>query len=464
MTIKKQRSIISGRFKKSVNQDAASFSASHEVDRKLCTYDIKGSIAHANMLCKIGIIKKSEKNSIIKNLKKIQKEIEEGKFQFKDALEDIHMHVESRLTSLSGDAGKKLHSGRSRNDQVALDFTMYVKDSVTEIQTGLKSLLIVLLDKAIEHQDIFIPAFTHLQQAQVIRAAHHFLAYINKFARDFERFEDSLRRLEELPLGAGALAGTGLNNDRLMVAKELGFKYVSDNSLDTVSNRDFALEFLFNVSMISLHLSRFCEEIIIWFTSEFDYIELDEAFCTGSSLMPQKSNPDIAELIRGKTGRFIGNLINLFTTVKSLPLAYNRDLQEDKEALFDSKEQIITTVAVFTKMIKSLKFKEGILERQKDDYMLATDVAEYLVKNGMPFREAHDITGKIVRYAISKKIFLADLDLKKLQSFSKLFKKDIKDILTLKASPDAKNTIGSTSLKDIKRQIKGWQRRFKTVE
>ncbi|EKD27958.1 MAG: hypothetical protein ACD_79C00485G0001 [uncultured bacterium] len=316
----------------------------------------------------------------------------------------------------------------------------------------------VLLNQAVKHKNIMMPGYTHLQQAQVVIAAQHFLAYINMFDRDKSRLNDCLKRMDFCPLGVGAIAGTGLGNDRMMVAKELGFKNVTDNSLDTVADRDFALELLFCISLIALHLSRFSEEIIIWYTSEFDFIELDETWCTGSSLMPQKSNPDIAELIRGKTGKFLGNLVNLYTTVKGLPLTYNRDLQEDKEGVFSSICNIKNCLSVFTDMIASLKIKNDILKRQKDDYMLATDMAEYLVKKALPFRKAHHVVGSIVRYAGENNLKLADLSLEKFKEFSPLFDKTIFNFLKLEKSADFKNTFGSTSSREVIRQINRWKK------
>ena len=464
MKKEKRVSIIRGRFDKEVNRLAQSFSASHEVDRKLYPFDIAGSQVHARMLQRQGLLSRKELVVLLDGLEKIRKEIEEGKMIFSDSMEDIHMHIESRLIELTGETGKKLHTGRSRNDQVALDFRLYCRYSIFEIVGLLELFMHTLLEKAKEHETVFMPAFTHLQQAQIIRAAHHFLAHLNMAARDRERMLDTYKRVIRLPLGSGALAGTGLGNDRHYICEELCFDKVIDNSLDAVSDRDFALEILFNISLIGMHLSRYAEEIVLWFSSEFDFIELDESYCTGSSLMPQKSNPDIAELVRGKTGRFLGNFVNLYTTLKGLPLAYNRDLQEDKEALFDSVDAVKKTLSVFTGMISTLRIKKDLMERQKNDYMLATDVAEYLVRKGLPFREAHEATGRLVRHAIEKKSWLRDLSLEEFRLFSSRFDKTIYSQLELKKSPDQKNTFGSTSLKEIKRQIREWEVFFKELK
>jgi argininosuccinate lyase len=457
MTAKKNN-LLRGRFGKETNACARRFSASHTVDRRMYVFDILGSIAHARMLESRGLISRRELNGMVKGLNAIRDEIESGRFPFDDSLEDIHMHVESRLTELAGEAGKKLHTGRSRNDQVALDFQMYCRESCRLLIRDIERLMKILLERAEAHEAVFMPAYTHLQQAQVIRAAHHFLAYCNMFDRDRDRLRHCLKGLESLPLGSGALAGTGLGNDRKRVARELGFPRLSDNSLDAVSNRDFALELLFAVSMIALHLSRYCEEIVLWYTSEFDMITLDESWCTGSSLLPQKQNPDIAELIRGKTGRFLGNLVNLFTTLKALPLAYNRDLQEDKEAVFDSVGRMRDCLEAFSGMIATLEVKPDILERLPDDYMLAVDVAEYLVRKGEPFRNAHAATGKLVRYALSRQSRLKDIGLERLKEFSPRFDADVYPLLDLRKSPDTKNTYGGTSLREVRRQVRRWKK------
>jgi argininosuccinate lyase len=431
------------------------------VDRALYRQDIRGSAAHATMLRSIGILNQKELNSILKGLDQILKEIESGNFIFQDSLEDIHIHIESRLTALIGDTGAKLHTGRSRNDQVAFDFRLYCREISLHVIEHLDLLTLVLLRKAKEHENILIPGYTHLQQAQVIRAAHHFLAYIEMFERDRSRLWDASLRMNECPLGVCAIAGTGLGNLRAKLAAKLDFLRPTSNSLDTVSDRDFALELLFSISMIALHLSRFCEEIVIWFSSEFSMIELGEAWCTGSSLMPQKKNPDMAELIRGKTGRFLGNLVNLYTTMKALPLAYNRDMQEDKESVFDSVQQIQNTLTVFTGMMETLRFKEDILSRQKNDFMLATDVAEFLVKKGLPFRKAHTITSTLVRLAAEQEKCLKDMDIKTLKTLSPLFDNSFYTLLNFEKSADAKTTYGGTALKEVRRQIKQFETLFR---
>ncbi|MBN2145054.1 MAG: argininosuccinate lyase [Candidatus Aureabacteria bacterium] len=457
----KKQSIIRGRFKKEMDEKASVFSASHSFDRKLLPFDIAGSKAHAKMLHKIGLLKKGECDKILKGLNQVQSEIQGGRFPFHDSLEDIHMHVEARLIELTGEAGKKLHTGRSRNDQVATDFRLYCRKAAQELVLLLEKLNKTLLEQAIKHESVFMPGYTHLQQAQVIRAGQHFLAYLNMFERDRSRLMNACERMDELPLGSGALAGTGLGNDRNFLAKELGFSKVTDNSLDAVSDRDFALELLFCIAMTGLHLSRYCEDLIIWFSSEFDAVTIDSSFCTGSSLMPQKSNPDMAELIRGKSGRFTGNLVRLCTTIKALPLSYNRDLQEDKEPVFDSVEEIKKCLEVFTAMLATVSIKKDLLSRQKNDYMLATDLAEYLVKKGIPFRKAHEVTGKLVQYAIQKKKKLSELHLTDYHKFSSQFDSGIYKILDLTRSPDGKNTFGGTSIKEVRRQILKWEKLFK---
>jgi argininosuccinate lyase len=455
-----QKSLLRGRFTKEVDMRAQKFSASHSVDRALFREDIRGSVAHATMLQSIGILNPKELKLILKGLDQILKEIESGNFVFQDSLEDIHMHIESRLTALIGDAAAKLHTGRSRNDQVAIDFRVYCRESCLHLIKHLDSLTEGILRKAKEHENILIPGYTHLQQAQVIRAAHHFLAYIEMFERDRSRLWDAYLRMDECPLGVGAIAGTGLGNLREKLATDLGFSKPTANSLDTVSDRDFALELLFAISMIALHLSRFCEEIVIWFSSEFSMIELGEAWCTGSSLMPQKKNPDIAELIRGKTGRFLGNLVNLYTTIKALPLSYNRDMQEDKESVFDSVQQIHNNLIVFTEMLETLRFKKDILSQQKNDHMLATDVAEFLVKKGIPFRKAHEIVGALVRLAVEQGKCLKDLAPETLKTFTPLLDHSFYALLNFEKSADAKSTYGGTARTEIRKQIKRMETLF----
>ncbi|MEK7742009.1 MAG: argininosuccinate lyase, partial [Nitrospirota bacterium] len=373
-------------------------------DRRLWKYDIEGSIAHAKMLGKQKIISQKDSSAIINGLKNIAGEIETGRFRFAVELEDIHMNIEAALIKNIGDAGKKLHTARSRNDQVALDLRLYLRAETKEIISLIKNLQKTLLKAAENNIGVIMPGYTHLQRAQPVLLSHHLLAYVEMLRRDRERFEDSLKRINVLPLGSCALAGTSLPVDRSYVAKLLGFKAIAENSIDAVSDRDFAIEFLTDAGILMMHLSRFAEELILWSTEEFSFIELPDAFTTGSSIMPQKKNPDVAELIRGKSGRIYGNMIALMTVMKGLPLAYNRDMQEDKTPVFDTVDTIKSCLTVLAQMMPQIKFmKERMRDAAGRAYSTATDIAEYLVKKGVPFRQAHEITGKIVRYCIKNK-------------------------------------------------------------
>jgi argininosuccinate lyase len=440
---------IRGRFKKPLAKSAVRYTASLPFDWRLYPYDIAGSIAHAKMLAKQRIISQKEVEKLVKGLKSVQKEIEQGKFKFKLELEDIHMAIESRLMDKVGKVGGKLHTARSRNDQVALDMRLFARDAILGTMEGLTELQGALIDLAEANKEIIIPGYTHLQAAQPVLLAHHLLAYFEMLQRDVERFGDCLVRTDVMPLGSGALAGVAYKIDREFLARELGFSQVSQNSLDAVSDRDFVLEYEAAASICMMHLSRLAEEIILWSSAEFDFIELDEAYATGSSIMPQKKNPDVAELARGKVGRVYGSLCALLTAMKSLPLAYNRDLQEDKEGLFDTVDTIISTLEVFSGMIESLRIKAESTERAVErGYILATDLADYLVKKGEAFRAAHEIVGRLISYAVEKDMLFAELSLGEYKKFSPLFEKDVYDI-TVESSLAARDVVGGTSPRQV---------------
>lgn len=448
-----------GRFKEKTAKTLEEFSESISFDRRLWKEDIEGSIAHAKMLQKQGIITREDLKKIINGLNEIAKEIEKGKFVFKRQLEDIHMNIERALIEKIGSAGARLHTARSRNDQVATDLRLYLKKEVALIIESIKNFQRALLNLAEQNYGVIMPGYTHLQKAQPVLLSHHLLAYGWMLERDKQRFKEALKRINQCPLGACAISGTTLPIDRHATAKELGFEEPIPNSMDAVSDRDFALDVLYAGAVLMMHLSRLCEEIILWSTEEFGFIELPDKFSTGSSMMPQKKNPDPAELIRGKTGRVYGNLISLLTTLKGLPLTYNRDMQEDKEPVFDTVDTILMTLTVLTEMIPEIKFKK---ERMKiaaeTGFTTATDLAEYLVKKSIPFREAHEITGKIVLYCIENSKTLKDLTLEEFQMFSKKIKKDVYSILTAEGSIGAKISFGSTSPEQVKNQIKIFRR------
>jgi argininosuccinate lyase len=447
-------SLIRGRFKKEVNEAVVDYTASIPYDWRLYHYDIIGSIAHAKMLAKQGIIEQSEAKAIVRGLKAIEKEIEQGKFKFDLKLEDIHMNIESRLTEKIGQAGAKLHTARSRNDQVALDLRLYTKSAIENTIVGIRSLQFALFKIAEINQDIIMPGYTHLQRAQPILLAHHLLAYFEMFQRDIERFQDCFNRTDVLPLGSGALAGVSYNIDRDFVAKELAFNKISKNSLDAVSDRDFVIEFEADASICMMHLSRLAEELVLWSSAEFGFVELDEAFTTGSSIMPQKKNPDVAELGRGKSGRVYGSLLGMLTTMKGLPLAYNRDLQEDKEGLFDTVGTLLSTLTVFEGMIDTLKIKPDVMLNALDKgYVLATDIADYLVKKGETFRSAHAIIGKLVNWAIETKKSFNEISLADYKKFSSLFEEDVY-MITPESSLSSRNNPGGTAGKQVKDALK----------
>ena len=430
------------------------FSASISFDKRLYTCDIEGSIAHCKMLARCKIISPSESQKIQKGLKRILKECDEGRFQFKDELEDIHMNIESRLRELIGPTAGKLHTARSRNDQVCLDIRLYLRNEVDETVKEINRLCKTLVSLAKKNIDKVIPGYTHMQRAQPVLLSHHLLAYVEMLLRDKDRFLDARKRINIMPLGSAALAGTNFPIDRQYTAKLLKFPEISHNSMDAVADRDFAAEFCSASALLMMHLSRFSEELVIWNSSEFGFVELSDAFTTGSSIMPQKKNPDAAELIRGKSGRVFGNLVSLLTLMKGLPLAYNKDLQEDKEPLFDSADTVKTCLKIFTGMMQSAKFKSlSIEELSTSGFLTATDMADYLVLKGVPFREAHEVTGKSVAYCLDNGKTLDKLSLKELRKISKRFDEDVSEHIALKNSVDRKNIYGGTAIKQVKAQI-----------
>jgi argininosuccinate lyase len=444
---------IRGRFSKPADRLASAYTASIPFDWRLYEHDIAGSIAHARMLAKQGIISDKEAEAITGGLESIREEIEDGKFEFKPELEDIHMAVESRLIEKVGEVGGKLRTARSRNDQIALDLRLFTKEAIASTIAGLREFQQALIGLAEDNKNTIIPGYTHLQSAQPVLLAHHLLAYFEMLQRDVARFGDCLKRVDVMPLGSGALAGVAYDVDREFLARELGFSQVSQNSLDAVSDRDFVLEYEAAASISMMHISRLAEEIVLWSSAEFGFIELDEAYATGSSIMPQKKNPDVAELARGKTGRIYGSLMALLTTMKALPLAYNRDMQEDKQGFFDTVDTLLSTLEVFTGMIKTLRVKtENAGKAVKQGYILATDLADYLVKKGEAFRSAHGIVARLVSYAVEKGKSFAQLNLSEFKKFSPLFGEDVHAI-TVESSLAARDVVGGTAPKQVERAL-----------
>ncbi|EKE03469.1 MAG: hypothetical protein ACD_20C00199G0001 [uncultured bacterium] len=429
------------------------FNSSIFFDQRLYKQDIEGSIAHANMLGKQEIIPVEDAELIKKTLKEILADIEAGKVEFDVAAEDIHMNIETILISRIGDVGKKLHTGRSRNDQVALDMRMYVKEEIQIIRSMVYKLQSVLTDLAKKHTETIMPGYTHLQRAQPITLAHHLMAYFEMFKRDRERLAEAYNRTNIMPLGSGALAATTYPLDRHAVAKELGFADITANSLDGVSDRDFCIEFMSDLSILMMHLSRFCEEIILWSSLEFAFVELDDAYSTGSSIMPQKKNPDVAELVRGKAGRVYGDMMALLTTMKSLPLAYNKDMQEDKEPTFDAIDTVKMCLPVFTAMVETMKVrKENMYKAAQGGFTNATDAADYMVKKGLPFRDAHEVIGKLVLYCIQNNKALEELTLDEFKSLSPIFEQDVYKAISLEECVDRRNVIGGPA-KEIMEKV-----------
>ncbi|MFH1381305.1 MAG: argininosuccinate lyase [Chloroflexota bacterium] len=446
-------SLTRGRFHKEAAKSAAAYTESISFDCRLYPYDIAGSIAHAKMLGKQGIITRQEAKVIVHGLTSIKKEIEQGKLKFKPELEDIHMNIEARLIEKIGKVGEKLHTARSRNDQVALDLRLFTKQAIADAQARLRKLQAALISLAEKNQNVVMPGYTHLQRAQPVLFVHHLLAYFEMFERDVSRLNCCLGRIDVMPLGSGALAGVTYPIDREFIAKELGFSHVSRNSIDAVSDRDFIIEYEAAASIAMMHLSRLAEEIILWSSSEFGFIELDEAYTTGSSIMPQKKNPDVAELARGKTGRVYGHLMALLTTMKGLPLAYDRDMQEDKPGFFDCVDTLLGSLEVTTGMLSTLKVnKDKMAAAIEHGYLLATDLADYLVRKGETFRSAHNIMGQLVSYASARKKTFGELKLTEYKKFSPRFGKDVYSI-TVESSLAARNVIGGTAPERVKQAI-----------
>ncbi len=455
---------IRGRFGKEADKSAIDYTASISFDQRLYRHDIIGSIAHARMLAKQGIISEREAEVITEGLVSIEEEIEQGSFQFKPELEDIHMKIEARLIEKVGEVGRKLHTARSRNDQVALDLRLFTKEAISETLTKLIGFQEALIALAEANKGVIIPGYTHLQPAQPVLLAHHLLAYFEMLQRDIDRFNCCLKRTDVMPLGSGALAGVAYNIDRKFLAEELDFGEISKNSIDAVSDRDFIIEYEAAASLCMMHLSRLAEEIILWSSAEFGFIELDEAYATGSSIMPQKKNPDIAELARGKTGRVYGRLMALLVTMKALPLSYNRDMQEDKEGFFDTVDTLVSTLEVFTGMVGTAKVNvESAEQAMGRGYLLATDLADYLVRKGEAFRSAHDIVAKLVSYAIEMGKSFPELSLSEYKKFSPLFEDDVYSI-TIESSIAARDVVGGTAPKQVNRALAAAKKIIKDAE
>lgn len=443
-----------GRFSKTTDEMINEFQASIGFDRRMYREDIAGSLAHAAMLAKVGILSEEDRAAVEKGLKDILAQIEQGDFDFSVALEDIHMNIEKRLTDAIGDAGSRLHTARSRNDQVALDTHLFVRHAVVDVMAHIRALQQALTESAAQHRDVIMPGYTHLQRAQPILFSHHLMAYFGMLARDFERFQGVYARTDIMPLGAGALAGTTLPIDRQFVAQRLHFERIYTNSLDAVSDRDYILEFLSAASILMVHLSRLSEEIILWCSREFSFVELDDAHCTGSSMMPQKKNPDVSELVRGKTGRVVGHLMAMLMAVKGLPLAYNKDLQEDKEGLFDAIDTVKFSLAVYAQLIRGMKLREDVMRHAVEaDYSNATDLADYLVRKGLPFRKAHAVAGQAVAQCIARGIYLAELPIADYQQLSPLFAEDIYDAISPETCVSCRNSYGGTSYEQAEMQL-----------
>ena len=447
-----------GRFAKTTDEMINEFQASIQFDRRMYREDIAGSIAHAAMLAKIGMISETDRAAIETGLRDILGQIDRGAFAFSVALEDIHMNIEKRLTEAVGDAGSRLHTARSRNDQVALDTHMFVRRSVVEVLAHIAALQTALVETAEQNKDVIMPGYTHLQRAQPILFAHHLMAYFCMLARDFERFQGVYVRADLMPLGAGALAGTTLPIDRAFVAKKLNFDRIYTNSMDAVSDRDYIMEFLSAASILMVHLSRLSEEIILWCSREFSFVELDDAHCTGSSMMPQKKNPDVSELVRGKTGRVVGHLMAMLMAVKGLPLAYNKDLQEDKEGLFDAIDTVKFSLSVYERLIRGIKVHADVMHRAvAADFSNATDLADYLVQKGMPFRQAHAVSGQAVAQCIARGIWLCDMELTAYQKLSPLFDADVYEAIRPETCVACRNSYGGTSYAQVEQQLSAAQ-------
>jgi len=443
-----------GRFAAGTDSLVEAFTASIQVDRRLYAEDIRGSMAHARMLGRVGVLTEAEAEAIVTGLAQVQQEIVEDRLPFVDALEDIHMHVESRLTEIIGDVGKKLHTGRSRNDQVATDLRLYTRGCVDDLVQGLQHLQNVFIDLAEREVETILPGLTHMQVAQPVSFGHHCMAYVEMFHRDTQRLLDARRRVNVLPLGAAALAGTTFPIDRWDVARQLGFEAVAENSLDAVSDRDFVMEVLSDLAILAVHLSRLSEELILWMSAPFGFIDLPDGFCTGSSIMPQKKNPDVAEIIRGKSGRVIGDLVAILVLMKGQPLAYNRDNQEDKETFFDALDQMRASVEIMGRMLPGLQTRPAVMRAQAErGFATATDLADYLVRKGLPFRDAHAVVGRAVRLAQERNIGLEALPLADLQALSPLIGREVYEVLVLEGSLAARDHLGGTAPRQVQAAI-----------
>jgi argininosuccinate lyase len=456
------KKLWAGRFVEQTAPIVETFTSSIIVDRRLYAYDIQGSVAHCKTLAKAAILSADEASRLIKGLEKVKKEIEKGVIEYRDDLEDIHTHIESRLAKIVGKTAHKLHTARSRNDQVALDLRLYLRDAVASLIELLMKFQNILVDLAKDHIKTVLPGYTHLQRAQPILLAHHLMAYYEMFSRDIQRLQDGLARINVLPLGSAALAGTPHPIDRNYTAGLLGFETVSANSVDSVSDRDFIIEFLAAASICMMHLSRLSEELIIWSSAEFGFVELPDAFSTGSSIMPQKKNPDIAELVRGKSGRVFGNLMAILTVMKSLPLSYNRDMQEDKTPLFDAADTLAACLQIYIQLLPNIRFNNAKMQKAASrGYLNATDLADYLVTKGMPFREAHYCVGQIVSYASNNKKEIQELSLKQLQRYAPQIEGDIFEHLATQQMIDRRTSVGGTATRAVKAAIRKAEKKLK---
>ncbi len=448
----------SGRFNEPVSELVKQYTGSIDFDKRLANWDIQGSLAHAQMLHEVGVLSAQDLADIQRGMAEIQADIEAGKLAWSLDLEDVHMNIERRLTDKIGDAGKRLHTGRSRNDQVATDIRLWLRDEITVIRNLIKSLQTSLVELAEQHADTVMPGFTHLQVAQPVSFGHHMLAYVEMLGRDDERMADCRKRVNRMPLGAAALAGTTYPIQRERTAELLGFEQICQNSLDAVSDRDFAIEFTAPASLLMVHLSRLSEELIIWMSPRFAFIDIADRFCTGSSIMPQKKNPDVPELVRGKSGRVIGHLTGLIMLMKSQPLAYNKDNQEDKEPLFDTVDTVIDTLRIYADMMRGITVKpENMRAAVMQGFATATDLADYLVKKGLPFRDSHEVVALAVRHADTQKCDLSDLPLDVLRGFSDLIENDVYEVLTPEGSLNARNHIGGTAPAQVRAQVARWK-------
>lgn len=452
----------SGRFNEPVSELVKQYTGSIDFDQRLATWDIQGSLAHAQMLAEAGVLSAEDLTAIQTGMAEILDEIHAGNMPWSLDLEDVHMNIEHRLTEKIGDAGKRLHTGRSRNDQVATDIRLWLRDEITHIEHLIRDMQSALVDVAADHADVVMPGFTHMQVAQPVSFGHHMLAYVEMFGRDYERMVDCRHRVNRMPLGAAALAGTTYPIHRETTAQLLDFEAISQNSLDAVSDRDFAIEFTAAAAILMMHLSRLSEELIYWMSPRFAFIDIADRFCTGSSIMPQKKNPDVPELVRGKTGRVVGHLMGLITLMKSQPLAYNKDNQEDKEPLFDTVDTLVHTLRIYAEMMRGVTVKpENMRAAVLQGFATATDLADYLVKKGLPFRDSHEVVARAVRHAESLKVDLSDLPLTVLQSFSALIDQDVYDVLTPEGSLNARNHLGGTAPAQVRQQVARWRQLLK---